>query len=147
MNVKVKLLRENAKLPERMHPDDAGADIYVCTMPEIDIEHNCWIYPTGFAIEVPEGWFADIVGRSSGYKKEIMVRRGIVDSGYRGEVCVVIYPVNPDILNVVYETPPYEIGERMAQLIISPCSLATFEQANELSEINNRNGGFGSTNK
>lgn len=144
MNVKVKLLRENAKLPERMHPDDAGADIYVCTMPEIDIEHNCWIYPTGFAIEVPEGWFADIVGRSSGYKKGVLARRGIIDSGYRGEVCVILYPLNG---NVVEQISPYEIGERMAQLIISPCSLATFEQANELSEINNRNGGFGSTNK
>lgn len=144
MNVKVKLLRENAKLPERMHPDDAGADIYVCTMPEIDIEHNCWIYPTGFAIEVPEGVFADIVGRSSGYKKGVLVRRGIIDSGYRGEVCVIIYPLNG---NVAEQIPPYKIGERMAQLIISPCYLATVEQANELSEINNRNGGFGSTNK
>lgn len=144
MKIKIKLLREGARLPQRMHPDDAGADIYVTTTPLIDIEHNCWIYPTGFAIEVPEGWFADIVGRSSGYEKEIMVRRGIIDSGYRGEVCVVIYPVNS---NVAYKTPPYEIGERMAQMIITPCSLATFEQTDDLNEGNDRGGGFGSTNK
>lgn len=143
MKTKIKLLRDGARLPQRMHPDDAGADIYVCTTPQIDIEHNCWIYPTGFAIEVPEGWFADIVSRSSGYKKDIMVRRGIIDSGYRGEVCVVIYPVNN---HVSYIEPPYKIGERMAQLIITPCSLTEFEQADELNESNNRNGGFGSTN-
>lgn len=144
MKIKIKLLREGARLPQRMHPDDAGADIYVCTTPQIDIEHNCWIYPTGFAIEVPEGWFADIVGRSSGYKKGVLARRGIIDSGYRGEVCVIVYPLNG---NVAEQIPPYEIGERMAQMIITPCSLATFEQTDDLNEGNDRGGGFGSTNK
>lgn len=144
MNIKVKALHPLAKLPARMHATDAGADLYVVEEPFIDRSNNCWIYRTGLAFEIPAGYYGDITNRSSIYKTSARLHRGIVDASYRGEVKLVFSPV---VGSVNSEHPPYAIGERMAQLIITPCDLSTFEFAEELSDSDRSTGGFGSTGR
>ena len=96
---------------------------------------------TGIAVEIPEGCFGMLVGRSSlGVKKNIRLANsvGIVDSGYRGEVMVALH-YDGDSSETI------EAGERIAQLVIIPFVQAQLELVEELSDSERGTGGFGST--
>lgn len=160
MKVTFKKLNDNAVMPRKAHPTDAGFDL-VATSKRIDEMGNI-VYGTGLAFEIPEGHVGLIFPRSSISKTNIVLTNsvGVCDCHFRGEVMAKFKPVN-----TAHEfiTPPlglvepyidmdgdpkdYEVGERIAQLIIIPIPEIEFEEVEELSETDRGTGGYGSTGK
>ena len=135
MDVKIKLITENAQLPLKANSFDAGFDCYAHSFNETN---DFLEYGLGFQIEIPNGYFGMIVARSSITKYDLMVKNsvGIIDSGYRGEVKLRLHKMGDNC---------YEIGDRVCQLIILPLPEINLLISNELNSENDRNGGFGST--
>lgn len=144
LKMKVKLLREDAVLPERKTPGSAGYDLCACIGGDFTINPGeLAIFPTGLAAEIPQGCAGLIFTRSGlGVKHGVAVSNGVgvIDSDYRGEIHVGLRNSGP----VPYTIKP---GERIAQLIIMPVCLPELEPAEELSETSRGADGFGSTGK
>ena len=140
MNIKIKKLHPDAKMPFRANPTDAGADL-VATSLDLK-EDGRIVYGLGLAFEIPKGYVGLLVPRSSCSKMGIQMPNsiGVIDSDYRGEVKAVFKESKPDPLI-------YDLGDRVAQLLIVPIELATFTEVEELSETERGCGGFGSTGK
>lgn len=143
--VKVKKLKENAVVPKRATIGSAGADLYACIDEPVTIEPGSLaMIPTGLAIELESsGCAAFLFARSGlGVKHGITLSNGVgvVDSDYRGEVCV-------GLCNVSNESYTISAGERIAQMVIMPVKPAEFVVADELSDTSRGEGGFGSTGK
>ncbi len=143
--LKVKKVRPEAKVPVRATEGSAGMDLSACISEEITINPgDLKLIPTGIAIELPSsGYVAYIFARSGlGIKHGICLSNGVgvVDSDYRGEVCV-------GLCNVSSESYTIEPGERVAQMVISPVSLMPVAEVEELSDTSRGAGGFGSTGK
>ena len=145
MTVKVKKLRENAVMPKRATEFSAGADLYACIDEPVTINPaELAKIPTGIAIELPQSDLAAFLFARSGLgvKHGITLSNsvGVVDSDYRGEICVGLCNVSDK---------PYTIqpSERIAQMVIMPVVLADFIQADELNETKRGEGGFGSSGK
>lgn len=141
MKIKVKKLHEDAKLPFRANKTDAGADLYACSI-SLDEKDNI-VYNTGLSFEIPKGYCGIITPRSSCSKMDLVMPNsvGVIDSDYRGEVKVVYKPTQRDDRLTEF----YDIGDRIAQMLIVPIELAEFEEVDELSKTNRGSGGFGST--
>ena len=143
--VKVKKLKENAVVPKRATIGSAGADLYACIDEPVTIEPGSLaMIPTGLAIELESSDFAAFLFARSGLgvKHGITLSNGVgvVDSDYRGEVCV-------GLCNVSNESYTISAGERIAQMVIMPVKPAEFVVADELSDTSRGEGGFGSTGK
>ena len=128
-------------LPTYQTKDAAGCDL-------INIGETIKLYPldravinTGVRIQLPEGYEAQVRGRS-GLNRDygIVVPTGTIDADYRGEIRVVVY-------NLSREPYIIEEGERIAQLVISPCIQADWQQVEHLDKTDRGEGGFGSTGK
>lgn len=143
--VKVKKLKENAVVPKRATIGSAGADLYACIDEPVTIEPGSLaMIPTGLAIEFESSDCAAFLFARSGLgvKHGITLSNGVgvVDSDYRGEVCV-------GLCNVSNESYTISAGERIAQMVIMPVKPAEFVVADELSDTSRGEGGFGSTGK
>lgn len=143
--IKIKRLRENIALPKRATPGSAGMDLCACIEEEITINPGDLVtIPTGIAISLPsENYMANIYARSGlGVKHGICLSNGVgvVDSDYRGEVCVGLCNVSKK---------PYTItpGERVAQLVIQVVAVMDVEEVEFLEDTSRGAGGFGSTGK
>ena len=143
--VKVKKLKENAVIPKRATSGSAGADLYACIDEPVVIEPSQLVkIPTGIAIERQRPDLgAFLFARSGlGVKYGITLSNGVgvVDSDYRGEICVGLCNVSDK---------PYTIqpNERIAQMVIMPVVLADFAEADELGDTQRGTGGFGSSGK
>lgn len=153
MKVRFKRLNPLAKVPTRAHSTDAGFDL-VATSVKVE-ENGCLCYGTGLAFEIPEGYAGFVFSRSSvsNYSLSQANCVGVIDSGYRGEVSVKFKPTlefmdtdNPD--HTAYRIPKrYNVGERIAQLIIMPVPEIDFEEAADLDDSERGTGGYGSTGK
>ena len=142
LKVKIKKLDKNAVIPTYAHPGvDMGMDV-TATNVEFDYKTQCFVYHTGLAFEVPKGYGMLIFPRSSNRKTEAYLANhvGILDSSYRGEL-MLMYK-NRDADN---HTQPYNIGDRIGQIVIIPYPQVEFEEVDELSETERGEGGFGST--
>ena len=143
--LKIKKLRDGAVIPKRATPGSAGMDLYAVLDEEKTIEKGeILLVPTGIAIELPdENYVAYLFARSGlAIKHGITLANcvGVIDSDYRGEVCVGLVNVS----NTPYTITP---GERIAQLVISPVSLMPTMEIDTLSDTERGEGGFGSTGK
>lgn len=142
--LKVKRLTDTAKLPVRANPTDAGLDIFADE--DVFIHHGeVKLVSIGIAVEIQPGFFGLLCGRSGlSYKTMLRVEEGKIDAPYRGELKINCYC--QDAINY-YEKDGYYIdkGDKIAQLIILPCSLCSVEEVDELSETDRGAGGFGST--
>lgn len=140
MIVKFNKLNPQAKRPTRANKADAGADLFALESIMIQPLERKMI-PTGIRLEIPEGYYGRIAPRSGlAVKNGIDVLAGVVDSGYRGEINVVLY--NTDKNNTFF----VEAGNRIAQLIIEKhYNLEFVEVADELSDTDRGEGGFGSS--
>lgn len=154
MEIKIKKLTENAVIPHKAHPTDAGFDLTAtsCTMDE----YGSMVYGTGIAVEIPEGYVGLVFPRSSICKKDMMLTNcvGVIDSFFIGEIKVKFKPTNSFNYydgSIITESPNdgdiYCIGERIAQLIIMPIPQIEFVEADELSDSDRGEGGFGSSGK
>lgn len=140
--IRIKRLREGAKLPTYGTSEAAGADLYACLEDTIEIApgETVWI-PTGIALEVPKGCAGLIYARSGLSTKNGLApanKVGVVDSDYRGEITVVL-------LNHSNKTQVVENGERVAQLVITPVLTPQYTEVDDLSDTARGNKGFGST--
>ena len=139
MKIKIKKLSENAVIPKYAKNGDAGMDLTVTDFEPLD-GYNIK-YKFGIAIEIPLGYVGLVFPRSSIYKQgQILTNSvGVIDSGYRGEICAVMMGNNSDL--------SYKIGDRAAQIMIIPYPQIEFEESNDLSESERGSGGYGSTGK
>lgn len=143
MNINVKKLDKNAKLPFRATIGSAGADLFACIETDIILKPNeRMLIPTGIAIEINDiNCGAFIFPRSSvSYKSGVSLANcvGVVDSDYRGEVKV-------PLINHSEESFIIHNGDRIAQLVIMPVIIPNFMEVSELNDTERGNGGFGST--
>ena len=142
--IRIKRLREDAKLPTYGSEYAAGADLYACLAETVSIApgETAWI-PTGIAMEVPANCAGLIFARSSmGAKRGLAPANkvGVIDPDYRGEVQVVLHNHSSELQTVAP-------GERIAQLVVVPVFTPGFVEADELSDTVRGEGGFGSTGK
>lgn len=143
--VKVKKLREDAVIPKRATEGSAGADLYACLSEPVELQPGQLVkIPTGIAIELAGSELAAFLFARSGLgvKHGITLSNsvGVVDSDYRGEICVGLCNVSD---------APYTIqpGERVAQMVIMPVVAAQFVQTEALSDTERGEGGFGSSGR
>lgn len=138
MKILFKKLYSDSKSPSRK-PGDAGWDLSVYCI-KIHPLSGVVMFHTGIAVEIPDGYFGLLRPRSSvsGTCYQF-ASSGIIDSSYRGELIVPMRAIPS------YETEMYELNERIAQLLVLPLPEVEFVEAEELSETDRGNGGFGST--
>ena len=164
MEVKIKKLHKDAVIPKYAKPGDAGLDLTATSM-EYDEDGN-WVYGTGLAFEIPEGYVGMLFPRSSNAKTNMYLTNsvGILDSGYRGEV-MFKYKTVHNVSNYLphwwyakvlkrkgYEVhidcithKAYKVGDRIGQIIIIPYPKIDFVEVDELSETERGTGGYGSS--
>jgi dUTP pyrophosphatase len=134
-------LNDEAVLPRRAHEGDAGLDLYACEAAHIGPGER-WSVGTGVAVEIPKGHAGLVLPRSGLAKKHgitLVNSPGLIDSGYRGEIRVLLLNTDPA------ETFRVEPGDRIAQLVISPIALAEPVEAASLADSARGDGGFGSS--
>ncbi len=137
INVKVKLLHPDAKIPTYGSLEAAGFDLYAIKE-EVLEPGKVTIVPTGVCLEVPQGYCYPFWDRSGLAAKGIQHFGGLIDSDYRGELKVIFFNSTSE---------PYNIkkGDRIMQGVFLPVVQAKFEEADELSETGRGVGGFHST--
>ena len=152
LEVKIKKLHKDAVIPKYETVGSVGMDLTAVSK-EYD-EHGNVVFGTGLAIQIPTGYYADLRPRSSISKYDLVLANsvGTIDSDYRGELILKFKPTlrKSTWNNGVYETDEvkeYEIGDRIAQLVILPYPKVSFVEVDELTETERGTGGFGSTNK
>ena len=152
MEVKIKKLHSDAVVPKYAKDGDAGLDL-VAVSKHFD-ENGCVVYGTGLAFEIPKGHVGLIFPRSSVSKCAISMANcvGVVDSGFRGEVTAKFRPMDSFEYGLTKESRKnfnfwYEVGERVAQLIIIPYPHIDFVEVEELSKTERGTGGYGSSGK
>ena len=139
MKIKFQKLSPDARMPFNANYGDAGSDIFALVDLEIP-PHSVASVPTGLAVEIPYGYVGYINPRSSMAMKGIGILNapGTIDSGYRGEVRVLL---------VNHVGAPYKInaGDKIAQMVIHNYAEVEFEETDSLSDSQRGSGGFGST--
>lgn len=143
MELRVAKLKEGAVLPTRAHAGDAGLDLYAVEAAHIGPGER-WGVGTGIAVEIPEGHGGLVLPRSGLAREQgisLVNSPGLIDSGYRGEVRVLLLNNDPA------ETFRVEAGDRIAQLVIVPIVLAEPVEAAALGESARGDGGFGSSGR
>lgn len=143
------ILGENAKLPTKEHDTDAGYDIYAAE--KVVVLHNeRKLIKTNLSYEpvfnaektylnmLNLGIYADVRDRSgNALKKGLTVLGGIIDQEYRGIIGVILYNTGDDVC--------IEIGDKIAQLIFTPCFLPKIDIVHSLEETSRGSKGFGSS--
>jgi dUTP pyrophosphatase len=139
IGVQIQRLDPDLPLPVPAHLGDAGLDLYAREDAVIPARGGRLLMPTGVAVAIPHGYMGLAVPRSGLALKHgitLVNTPGIIDSGYRGELKVVMINTDPE--------HDYEVkrGDRVAQLIISRYDNVTWTEVNELNGFD-RGGGFG----
>ena len=141
MKVKLKKLHPNAVKPKYAKENDAGMDLVATSI----IENTTFqvTYGLGIALEIPDGMVGLVFPRSSIRNTELMLSNsvGVIDAGYRGELQATFNKLNG------LDSIAYNVGDRVAQIVIVPHPIVQFVEVDELSESKRGNGGFGSTGK
>lgn len=145
LELKVKKVNESAKIPTRATEGSAGFDLCACVEEPITLNKGDKVLiPTGIAIGLDDPHYAAFIHARSGlaikHGLTLLNAVGVVDSDYRGEVCVGIIKLTEG---------PYTIqpGERIAQMVIKPVELPEIIEVEDLDDTIRGVGGFGSTGK
>ena len=141
IEVAVRRLRDDALLPRQAYEGDAGLDLAACERVELEPGARA-VVPTGIAVEIPEGYAGFVQPRSGLAARHgigIVNAPGLIDSGYRGEIRVVL--LNTD----ASEPFTVEHGMRIAQLVIAPVSSVRLVEVEELATTERGARGFGSS--
>ncbi len=138
--LKVKRLKDNARLPEYAYPGDAGFDLFSAIETVLEPGASALI-PTGISIELPPSTEAQVRPRSGlALKHQVTVLNtpGTVDEGYRGEIGVIL--INHGKL-------PFKVtaGMKIAQMVVKPILAVTVEEVQEINITTRGENGFGST--
>ncbi len=139
MEIKVKILKEGAKMPTYAHPGDVGMDLYSLEDYVLYPDEKKIFY-VGFALEFSNGYSAIVKDKSSFAVAGLHTNGGVFDAGYRGEYSVQLTNLSK---------APFEIskGQKIAQLLIIPVEIAKLVEVSELSDSSRGEGKHGSTGK
>ena len=139
MIVKFKKLREDAVVPQKAHPYDAGLDLTAVSK-EINKDWGFVEYGTGLAMEIPNWCVGLIFPRSSISKTRHFLRNsvGVIDAGYRGEIKLRFSLDNSDNIE-------YDLNHKVGQLMILELPDLSISEVKELNPSERDAGGFGST--
>lgn len=136
--LKIKKLDNTAVIPQKSNYTDAGYDLYSTENKTIQ-KNQREVIKTGIAMSIPNNYVGLIWPRSGlALKHGIDVLAGVIDSGYRGEVCVVLQN---------HGSMPYEVkaGDRIAQILFQKVEYFKIENVEELDVADRGDSGFGST--
>jgi len=137
MVLRVKRIHPEAKLPVYGHPEDAGVDLFSVVDREL-APGEVFAVPTGIQVAVPAG-YVGLVWDKSGISLKGMHRlAGVVDSGYRGEVQVVM-------INLAAAPFSVRKGMKIAQMLVQPVAAVEVVESDSLDDTSRGQGGFGST--
>lgn len=136
--IKIKKLDEHAVIPHRAHPTDTGLDVTPISLVK-RIDSVTFLLGTGIAVKPPEGYYIDLVPRSSISKKKVMIANafGVIDDTYRGELMI---PIKLDEIMVDYMEL---LGKPLCQMIVRKLHLPEIEVVDELDSTERGEGGFG----
>jgi len=140
----VRHLDPDLPLPRYAHPGDAGLDLCARIGVELAPGGGRAMVPTGVAVAIPDGYAGFVQPRSGlAFKHGVTLLNtpGLIDSGYRDELRVILVNLDP--------ATPYTVerGDRIAQLVIMAVAAASIEVVEELPEATRNTGGFGSTGR
>lgn len=143
IEIQIKLLAEGLPMPRYQHEGDAGLDLPSRVDLVLEPGERATV-PTGIAVAIPSGYAGFVLPRSGLASRNgiaLVNSPGLVDSGYRGEMQIVM--INTD------KREPFHIkrGDRIAQLVIQRVEEVTLLKVKELDETSRGAGGFGSTGK
>jgi dUTP pyrophosphatase len=137
MELRVKRIHPEAKLPVYGHPGDAGLDLF--SVADRDLAPGeVFAVPTGIQIAVPAGHVGLVWDKSGLSLKGIHRLAGVIDAGYRGEVQVVLINLGRDAFTL-------RKGMKIAQLLVQPVSAVEVLESKSLDDTSRGQGGFGST--
>jgi dUTP pyrophosphatase len=140
MRIPVKRIDAALSLPAHAHAGDGGVDLLAASDARLDPGERV-VVPTGIAVAIPDG-FAGLVTPRSGLAAKtglgIVNAPGLVDSGYRGEIKVIL-------VNHGAETVEIGRGDRIAQLVVVAVETQELVEVDELPPSSRGEGGFGST--
>ena len=147
MDIKVKRMSEEAKLPTRGSEKAAAYDVYAC-LPDKNalvtiMPHQTMLIGTGLRMAPPEGFYVGVYARSGLSSKEGLRPAncvGVIDEDYRGEYLVAVH-------NDSEVTRSVRHGDRIAQILLQKRYDMDFEEVDELDTTGRGVGGFGSTGK
>jgi len=137
----VRRLRPDAALPARAYAGDAGFDLTACERVELGPGERAPV-PTGLAVAIPEGYAGFVQPRSGLAARNgltIVNTPGLIDSGYRGELVVILLNTDREVPFVV------EPGMRIAQLVVLPVPDVELVEVDELPASERGVRGFGSS--
>ena len=141
IDVRVRRLHDGAVIPERAYEGDAGLDLASCEHAVLGPGERA-VVATGIVVEIPEGYAGFVQPRSGLAARHgigVVNSPGLIDSGYRGEIRVVL-------LNTDRESDfTVEPGMRIAQLVIAPVASVRVVEADELAASERGPRGFGSS--
>lgn len=163
IQIPFKKLHKNAVIPTKATNGAAGYD---CVAVDIEYNHEQQyiVYKLGFAVAIPEGYVGLLYPRSSNRKTDVYIPNcvGVIDSDYRGEVSFTVKFVNDDMFIssegevAKYDNErdwyddmplPYNIGDRVCQLVIQKLPDIHFMETDVLNETERGTGGHGSTGR
>ncbi len=144
--IEVPLVRLDPELPlpGYARPGDAGADLVAREGVLLAPAGGRAVVPTGVAVAIPEGWAGFVLPRSGlalGHGVTCLNTPGLIDSGYRNELLVLLVNTDPDRAYEVHR------GDRIAQLVIQRVEQAQFTVVDELPDTARGRGGFGHTGR
>jgi len=141
IEVEIVRLRAEARVPERAYAGDAGVDLAACEPVTLAPGERALV-PTGLAVAIPDGYAGFVQPRSglaTRHGVTIVNAPGLIDSGYRGEIQVVLLNTDKEA------TFSAEAGERIAQLVILPVPEVVLREVDELPSSERGVQGFGSS--
>ena len=139
MELKVKKVQMDAKLPQYGHTGDAGLDLFSSV--DFVLERGqVEAIPSGIKVAIPEGFVGLIWDKSGVSLKGVHRLAGVIDSGYRGEVKVVM-------INLSDKPFAIDKGMKIAQILVQPITMVNIVETEDLEDTSRGEGGFGSTGK
>jgi dUTP pyrophosphatase len=138
--VKIKKLSERAIIPTRKSNFAAGLDLHTAYDYNIPPNSQC-IIKTDLQMSFPRGTYGRIAVRSSvALNQHVNVVAGVIDSDYRGNICIVVFNHSNNFVN-------FNTGDRIAQIICEKIKFPRIKEVDKLSETKRNQNGFGSTGK
>jgi dTMP kinase len=136
-SIKVEKVNTEAKLPTRAHDGDAGLDLYATGYHSV-APYQQALVGTGIKMAIPYGYAGLIWDKSGLATQGITTMGGVIDTGYRGEIKVVVKNLSEDIINI-------EPGQKIAQIIIQKIELLEPEESIIEDQTQRQHGAFGSS--
>jgi dUTP pyrophosphatase len=141
IELEITRMRADARLPDRAYVGDAGLDLAACEPISLSPGERA-VVPTGLAVAIPDGYAGFVQPRSglaARHGVTIVNAPGLIDSGYRGEIQVVLLNTDRE------QTFTAEAGERIAQLVVLAVPEVTLREVEELPASERGVRGFGSS--